>query len=105
MRTLSGAGNPEILRLVREASQYIGHAIADAVNLLNPSRVVVEGSLLETSDSVLASIKEAVYQRSSPLATRNLEIARSELGKDRGLLGGTQLGLERYFFNSPSLIK
>ena len=91
-------GDSKILRLVTEASSYIGHAVADAVNLLNPSKVVIVGRLVEATDLVLATVKEVVYQRAGALATKNLEIVGSELGDDLALLGSAQLGLDRFFY-------
>ena len=91
-------GDTKILRLVTEASSYIGHAVADAVNLLNPSKVVIVGRLVDATDLVLATVKEVVYQRAGALATKNLEIVGSELGDDLALLGSAQLGLDRFFF-------
>lgn len=91
-------GDSKVLRLVTEASSYIGHAVADAVSLLNPSKVVIVGRLVEATDLVLATIKEVVYQRAGALATKNLEIVSSELGDDLALLGSAQLGLDRFFY-------
>jgi glucokinase len=93
-------GDLRILQLVSEASSYIGHAVADAVNLLNPSKVILAGRLVDASDTVLATIKEVVYQRSGALATKNLEILASKLGPDAALLGSAQLGLDQFFFNN-----
>lgn len=92
-------GDIKILSLVKEASAYIGHAVADAVSLLNPSKVIVVGRLVEASDIVLATIKEVVYQRSGALATKNLEILQSKLGEEMALLGSAQLGLDRFFYD------
>ena len=93
-------GDTKVLRLVTEASSYIGHAVADAVNLLNPSKVIIVGRLVEATDLVLATIKEVVYQRSGALATKNLEILGSELGDDMALLGSAQLGLDQFFYRN-----
>lgn len=95
-------GDSKILHLITEASSYIGHAVADAVNLLNPSKVIIVGRLVEASDLVLATIKEVVYQRAGALATKNLEILGSKLGDDLALLGSAQLGLDCFFYNIPN---
>lgn len=92
-------GDVEVTRLLNEAAGYIGHAIADAVNLLNPSKVIIQGRIAEASDRVLATIKEVVYQRASALASKNLEIVPSKLDEDRGVNGAAQLGIEEFFFS------
>lgn len=93
-------GDSRVLHLITEASSYIGHAVADAVNLLNPSKVIIVGRLVEASDLVIANIKEVVYQRAGALATKNLEIKGSGLGTDLAILGSAQLGSEQFFFES-----
>ena len=95
---LARNGNPKILHLIAEASSYVGHAIADAVNLINPKKIVIEGRLVGATDLVLAMIKEVVYERAGALATKNLEIVPSKLGNDRALLGAAHLGLDRFFY-------
>ena len=99
---LTRKGDAEVTRLLTEAAGYIGHAIADAVNLLNPSKVVIQGRIAEASDRVLATIKEVVYQRASALASKNLEIVPSKLDEDRGVNGAAQLGIEEFFFSNRS---
>lgn len=95
---LSRKGDATIIRLLTEASGYIGHAIADAVNLLNPSKVIIEGRLVNATDLVLATIKEVVYQRAGALATKNLDIVQAKLGTDCAVLGAAQLGVDKFFY-------
>jgi hypothetical protein len=71
--------------------------VADAVSLLNPSVVCVCGQLAGTEEHLLAGIREVVYQRSLPLATRNLQIVRSQLEPRAGLLGLAVLLSEEIF--------
>ena len=100
--SLAREGDVEVTRLLNEAAGYIGHAIADAVNLLNPAKVIIQGRIAESSDRVLATIKEVVYQRASALASKNLEIVASKLDEDRGVNGAAQLGIEEFFFSNRS---
>ena len=95
---LSRKGEVEVIRLLTEASSYIGHAIADAVNLLNPSKVIIEGRIVNASDLVLATIKEVVYQRAGALATKNLDIVQAKLGTDCAVMGAGLLGVDRFFY-------
>ena len=71
-------------------------------NLINPSKIIIQGRLVEASDRVLATIKEVVYQRAAALATKNLEIVPSKLDKNRGVFGAAQLGIEEFFFLNRS---
>lgn len=94
---LARDGDPDAVVAIREATRTIGLAIADAVSLLNPDTVVLVGELLAAGEQVLAMIREAVYQRSLPLATHNLTLAESTLGPLVGILGGGQIGIDALY--------
>lgn len=73
--------------LVRDAGRVIGAAVADVVSLLNPSVIVIGGQLAGAGEHLLGGIRELVYARSLPLATRDLEITTTALDGDAGLVG------------------
>jgi predicted NBD/HSP70 family sugar kinase len=81
------AGDVLAQRLLRRAGRILGHAIADAVNLVNPRIIAVGGQLAHADEQLLAGIREVVYGRSLPLATRKLVIARSQLDPRAGVIG------------------
>ncbi|MBA2317318.1 MAG: ROK family transcriptional regulator [Euzebyales bacterium] len=96
-------GKPEAVRLLRAAARVLGEAVADAVSLLNPSIVVVGGDLAQAHEQLLAGIREVVYSRSLPLATRYLRIVRSGLHERAGVLGAAELVLQELF--SPAAVE
>jgi predicted NBD/HSP70 family sugar kinase len=67
-------GDPDALRLVREAGRRIGEVVAAAVDLLNPAMIVVRGDLAHAFEPLVAGMRELIYQRSTALATRLLRI-------------------------------
>jgi predicted NBD/HSP70 family sugar kinase len=96
------SGNREALRLVRDAGRIIGRVLSAAVNLLNPSIIVVGGDVAEADQHLLAGIREAVYGRSTPLATRALKIEKSVLGDRAGIVGAAIMIGERLI--SPEVV-
>jgi predicted NBD/HSP70 family sugar kinase len=80
-------GDPLAIGMVRDAGRVIGSALAHVVSLLNPSVVVVGGQLAAAGEHLLAGMRERVYARSLPLATRDLQITRSQLDGDAGVTG------------------
>jgi hypothetical protein len=48
----------------------------------------------EAHEQLFAGVREVVYQRATPLATRHLEIARSTLGDRAGTTGAAVLAIE-----------
>jgi predicted NBD/HSP70 family sugar kinase len=88
------ARDPDALRLVNDGARLLGTAIADAVNVLNPSKVVLGGDLANAHEQLLAHVREVVYTRSLPLATRSLDVVLTQLGDRAGILGGAYLAIE-----------
>jgi len=88
-------GNADALRLVREAGRLLGEVLAHAVTLLNPSVLVIGGDLAKAEQQLFSGIREAIYRRSSCLATERLEIVRTRLGDRAGVLGAAALVLDR----------
>ncbi|MFI6735820.1 ROK family protein [Nonomuraea sp. NPDC050451] len=85
------SGDLVAVRLARRAARILGGAIADTVNLFNPRVIAIGGQLAHTDEQLFAGIREIVYRRSLPLATRNLQIVRSDLDPHAGVLGLAQL--------------
>ncbi|MCU1424614.1 MAG: family transcriptional regulator, partial [Microbacteriaceae bacterium] len=80
-------GDIEAVRLVRQAGRVLGDAVADLVSILNPSQIVISGQLSECDEVLLSGVRERIYQRTSPLATRNLRLRTSDLGMFAGVTG------------------
>ncbi|MER6583790.1 ROK family protein, partial [Nonomuraea sp. NPDC001023] len=81
------AGDAETMAIVRTAGRRIGEVLAGAVNILNPSVVVLGGDMAEAFGPLVSSIREVVYRRSTALATRRLRIEPSRLGAGAGISG------------------
>jgi predicted NBD/HSP70 family sugar kinase len=71
--------------------------LASIVNFFNPSLVVIAGGVAQSGDQLLASIRETVYRRSLPLATRELLIRRSSLGPLAGVIGAAWMVADELF--------
>jgi glucokinase-like ROK family protein len=77
------------LTIIRRSGRLIGQTLASAVNVLNPSMIVIGGGVSRVGHALLAEVRSAVYQRSLPLATRNLPIVMSELDDVAGVVGAS----------------
>lgn len=84
---LVARGDIQTVRRVRAAGRVIGDAIADLVSILNPRTIALSGQLADCDETLMSGIRERVYQRATPLVTRDLTIARSELGALAGVIG------------------
>ena len=95
-------GDPIARALTAESGRVIGGAIATAVSLLNPEQVVIGGALGLTGDHLVAGVRERVYARSPPLATRSLRIETSRLGHDTGVRGLAHELSRRVLLGAPA---
>ena len=95
--TLVEMGVPEAIMLLRNAGRTIGEVVADVVSILNPARIVVGGTLARGGEHLLSGVREMVYQRCLPLATRDLEIVQATTPSDSALLGAAMLVREQVF--------
>jgi predicted NBD/HSP70 family sugar kinase len=91
---LTRAGEPAAVQLVRESGRLIGEVLAASVNLYNPSVIVIGGDIAYAGEQLLAGIREVVYQRSLPLATRHLRIVPSALADRAGVIGAAVMMIE-----------
>jgi predicted NBD/HSP70 family sugar kinase len=94
---LLNQGNSDAVAIVRQAGRVLGEAVADLVSILNPSTIIVSGKLAECGAVLLSGVRERVYQRALPLATRNLTITTSTLGKLAGVTGLALITADRIF--------
>ncbi len=88
------AGDADAVRAVREAGRRVGEVLATCVSLLNPSVIVLGGSIAEAGDQLLAGVREVVYRRSLPLATQHLQIVTSRARGRAGVLGAATMVIE-----------
>lgn len=88
---LVAQGNPQAIEVLRQAGRDVGDVLATVVNLLNPSVVVIGGSLGQTGEHLMAGVREVVYRRSLPLATAHLRIALSLAGDRAAILGASHM--------------
>ena len=90
---LCRGGDVTAIQAVRQAGRDLGEVLAMLVNLVNPSVVVVGGSLALAGEHLIAGIREVVYQRSLPLATEQLHLVASVAGERAGILGAAALAI------------
>ena len=63
------------------------------MNFFNPGVIVIGGDLGEAHE-LLAGVREVMFQRSLPLATRELRIVASRLGDRAGVVGAAIMVIE-----------
>jgi predicted NBD/HSP70 family sugar kinase len=96
------AGNALAIRMVRDAGRTLGEVLAGTVNFFNPGAIVIGGDIAEAHEHLLAGVREGIFSRSLPLATRDLRIVPSQLGDRAGVIGAATMATEHVL--SPAAI-
>ncbi len=89
-------GQPDTVRVLREAGELTGRVLANICNLLNPARIIVGGELARVGDLVLDPIR-ATLRRTAMGLTRDVEVVAAELdlGARAGASGAAALVLRQ----------
>jgi glucokinase-like ROK family protein len=93
----AGHGDIVAVELLNRSGDLVGAMLAALVNFCNPSLVIIGGGVVSAGDMYLATIRQNVYSRSLPLATRDLRIVRSSNLETIGLLGAAHVILDELF--------
>ncbi len=80
-----------------EAGRYLGLAIGNVINLLNPAMVVVGGGTSVAGEPLLEPMRESALSRALPALREQVTIQRTSLGEDSCPLGGAALVIENLF--------
>ena len=100
METLArgaASGDEECINLISASGTQIGNVLAKLVNFFNPTIIVISGGLVKLGERFMASIRESIYRRSTPLATADLVIKKSALLERGATVGAAILVLDEVF--------
>jgi len=86
-------GDPLAREFWEDAVRYLGLAIANAVTLLNPDRLVLGGGVAEGVPTLVEAVATAVRARTTIMA-RGVTVHRAVLGAWAGVAGAAALAAE-----------
>lgn len=92
-------GDELALRVVRDAAEYLGIAIAGMLNLMNPSVVIVGGGITQLGDRFLLPLRETIQQRTRVHTGAVSSILMSELGWQTIAVGAASMVLKEALAN------
>ena len=91
------AGDILAMRVVREAAEYLGIAIAGWLNIMNPSMVILGGDLARTGELLIDPIREKFSHCTLVHSVASVEIKTSELGPKAIAIGAATLAIDEVF--------
>jgi glucokinase len=85
-------GDKFVARIVEQAAEYTGIAVANLINLLSPEVVVLGGGVIEAlEDEMMPIITETATRRALSGTAKGIDIIASKLGDEAGIVGGAVL--------------
>lgn len=95
--TAARAGDRLARERLMEAGRYLGVAIGNLINLLNPSMVIIGGGTSLAGDLLIDPLVEVAASRALPGLRERVRILQTPLGEDSCPIGGAALVIEELF--------
>jgi predicted NBD/HSP70 family sugar kinase len=94
-------GDPWAMELVDTSIYYLGIALANLVNLVNPELILLGGLFEEEQDIILPIARRVMAQHSFDGLGENVRLEASGFGWQAGIVGGAALALVNFFYLNP----
>lgn len=85
------AGDPVARRIYDRATGHLALAVANQVTVLNPSRLILGGGVLNHTTAMRDRVREGVARFSSRTSAAAVKVVNAELGDDSGIIGAALL--------------
>src|SRR5699024_6134351 len=70
-----------------QAGRDLGEVLTTCVSLMNPSLILIGGTMAQAAEHLVAGVLQVVYPRSFPLSTEHPMIPPSRSARDAAVLG------------------
>lgn len=92
LASLARQGNTEAQEIVTYCGDFVGIALANLVNVLNPNRIVLHGAITEAGELFFAPVARSLRQRA--FFSETVDIVAPTFGADAGLVGAAAIALD-----------
>ena len=82
-----------VREVIVRAAKYLGVAVANVVTTIHPDLIVLGGGVAEIGELLTKTIKEEITWRVGMFPTENVEVKKSQLGVNAGILGALGLAM------------
>lgn len=87
--------------IINRTGEYIGMAIADAVNLFGGDQIIIGGGISNSGEILLDAVKRTVQMRALAIISKNIQISKSTLDDNSAALGAGANFID-YLFSEKS---
>ena len=89
---LAQEGNIDAQEIVAYCGEFLGIALANLVNVLNPNRIVLHGAITEAGELFFAPVLQSL--RKHAFFTGTVDLVAPTFGADAGLVGAAAVALD-----------
>ena len=82
-----------------EVAESLGQALAQAVEILDPGAVILNGLIAEAGPIVLEPMSAAMHRSAFAVRGRSLTVREASFGRQAGMVGAATLALDAFVFN------
>jgi len=91
---LAAEGDKIAQRVVDEVNTYLGIALANIVQLINPGVIILGGQVAQAGELLIQPLQARVRDLCLPAASKDLLIVQSSLGAEANIVGALTLALQ-----------
>jgi len=88
-------GDALVLEVIADAADYLGAGIGSLITFYNPRRVILGGGLIEAVPMFYERAVLRAREVALPIPGRSVEIERTQLGDDAGIIGAACMAAAR----------
>lgn len=91
-------GDQATLEMLHKRAGYMGIALANLVNVLNPELIVLGGIFAEGQDLLLPVIEKTMCERAFAYLGEQVRLQTASFGQHAGVVGSAALALSTFFY-------
>lgn len=84
-------GDQVALQIIANSAYWLGIAIANLINVINPELVIIGGGVARAGDILIAPIRQIALAKALSVAAEAVKIVPAYLGNDAGCIGAGAL--------------
>jgi predicted NBD/HSP70 family sugar kinase len=98
----AAAGDAGALRLLHDAGESLGLAMAQVTEILDPGAIIVNGIAAEAGEAFLAPLGDALARNTFAARGRQVDVRTATFGRQAGMMGAAALALETFVYSSQA---
>jgi len=84
-------GDPFSRDVVFQVGKWLGAGVTNLIHLFNPEVIVFGGGVMNNGDVLLPVLQETIDERCIPNMARQVQLVKSQVGKEAGVMGAAGL--------------